>query len=62
MQIWAIFLIFEKIMDSREILEKVRAGEMSVAEAEAYFRRKPFEDLGFAKLDAHRRQRSGKED
>lgn len=46
-------------MDSREILEKVRAGEMSVAEAEAYFRRKPFEDLGFAKLDAHRRQRSG---
>ena len=49
-------------MDSREILEKVRAGEMSVAEAEAFFRRKPFEDLGFAKLDAHRRQRSGKED
>lgn len=46
-------------MDSREILEKVRAGEMSVAEAEAFFRRKPFEDLGFAKLDAHRRQRSG---
>ena len=46
-------------MDSKDILEKVRAGEMSVAEAEAYFRRKPFEDLGFAKLDVHRRQRSG---
>lgn len=46
-------------MDSKDILEKVRAGEMTVAEAEAYFRRKPFEDLGFAKLDAHRRQRSG---
>ncbi len=46
-------------MNTKDILEKVRAGELSVAEAEAYFRRKPFEDLGFAKLDAHRRQRSG---
>lgn len=46
-------------METKEILEKVRAGEMSVAEAEALFRRKPFEDLGFAKLDSHRRQRSG---
>ena len=46
-------------MDAKDILEKVRAGEMSVTEAESLFRRKPFEDLGFAKLDVHRRQRSG---
>ncbi len=46
-------------METRDILEKLRAGEISVDEAEAFFRRKPFEDLGFAKLDAHRRQRSG---
>ena len=46
-------------METREILEKVRAGEMSVLEAEEHFRRKPFDDLGFAKLDSHRRLRSG---
>ena len=46
-------------MTTNEILEKVRSGALSVSEAEAYFRRKPFEDLGFAKLDSHRRQRSG---
>lgn len=46
-------------METREILEKVRAGSMSVHEAEEYFRRKPFDDLGFAKLDGHRRLRSG---
>lgn len=46
-------------METREILEKVRTGEMSVQEAEGLFRRKPFEDLGFAKLDNHRRLRSG---
>ena len=32
---------------------------MSVEEAEGFFRRKPFEDLGYAKLDSHRRIRSG---
>ena len=46
-------------METKTILEKVRTGEMSVSEAEAYLRRKPFEDQGFAKLDSHRRQRSG---
>lgn len=45
--------------DTKDILEKVRTGAMSVQEAEAFFRRKPFEDLGFAKLDSHRRLRSG---
>jgi hypothetical protein len=46
-------------METKEILEKVRSGEMSVEEAEGFFRRKPFEDLGYAKLDSHRRIRSG---
>ncbi|MBO7366815.1 MAG: hypothetical protein J6U28_08995, partial [Bacteroidales bacterium] len=46
-------------METKELLEKVRSGEISVDEAEARLRRKPFEDLGFAKLDSHRRQRSG---
>ena len=46
-------------MNAREILEKVKTGEWSVEKAEGYFRRAPFEDLGYAKLDTHRKVRSG---
>lgn len=46
-------------MDALEVLEKVKSGEMSVSEAEAFFRKKPFEELGFAKLDHHRGIRTG---
>lgn len=46
-------------METREILELVKSGAMSVEEAEGHFRRQPFEDLGFAKLDMHRKMRSG---
>ncbi len=46
-------------MDAREILEQVKSGQMSVSEAESFFRRKPLEELGFAKLDTHRKLRSG---
>lgn len=46
-------------MELQEILKKVQAGEMSVQDAEGYLRRKPFEDLGYAKLDTHRKVRSG---
>ncbi|MBQ9493004.1 MAG: nickel pincer cofactor biosynthesis protein LarB [Oscillibacter sp.] len=46
-------------METREILEQVRNGTLSVEEAEGYFRRKPFEDLGFARLDTHRETRNG---
>lgn len=42
-----------------EILEKVKNGEISIEEAENYFRREPFEELGYAKLDTHRKVRSG---
>lgn len=45
--------------DTREILHKVKNGELSIEEAELYFRRKPFEELGYAKLDTHRKIRSG---
>lgn len=46
-------------MDSHEVLNAVKSGTMSVEEAEAYFRRKPFEDLGFGKIDLHRKLRTG---
>lgn len=32
---------------------------MSVEEAEGHFRRQPFEDMGYARLDMHRKMRSG---
>lgn len=46
-------------MNAKEILKKVKAGELSVDEAESFFKRAPYEDLGFAKLDTHRALRSG---
>lgn len=46
-------------MDAREVLEQVKAGRMSVSDAESYFRRQPLEELGYAKLDTHRKLRSG---
>lgn len=46
-------------MEAKQILTGVKDGTISVEEAEKYFRRKPFEDMGFAKLDSHRRLRSG---
>lgn len=45
--------------DIHALLEGVRAGTVSVVEAEGVLRRKPFEDLGYARLDTHRRLRSG---
>lgn len=46
-------------MEARETLERLQKGEISIEEAEAFFRRKPFEDLGYAMLDTHREIRSG---
>ena len=42
-----------------EILEKLQKGEISPQEAEGHIRRKPFEEMGYAKLDTQRRFRSG---
>jgi NCAIR mutase (PurE)-related protein len=41
-------------MDTKKILEQVKTGEISVEEAEKYFKKQPFEELGYAKLDLHR--------
>ncbi|MBO7418574.1 MAG: nickel pincer cofactor biosynthesis protein LarB [Bacteroidaceae bacterium] len=46
-------------MDTKALLEKVKSGTMTVEEAESLLRRQPFEDLGYAKLDNHRKLRSG---
>lgn len=46
-------------MEAREILEQVKAGEISIDEAERFFKKQPFEELGYAKLDSHREIRSG---
>lgn len=46
-------------MEAREILEKVKTGDISIEEAEKYFKRQPFEEMGYAKLDSHREIRSG---
>lgn len=46
-------------MELRDMLEKVRTGEVSVEEAEKYFAKKPYEDMGYAKLDTYREIRSG---
>lgn len=43
----------------RKLLEQVREGTVSPDDAVARLRHMPFEDLGFAKVDHHRRLRSG---
>ena len=42
-------------MDIRAMLEQVQAGEMPIAQAEQMLKDLPYEDLGFAKLDHHRK-------
>src|ERR1051325_8066080 len=49
-------------MDSanlRKLFQEVRSGTLSPDDAVARLRHMPFEDLGFAKVDHHRRGRSG---
>ena len=46
-------------MDSKTVLEAVQNGSMSISEAERYFNRKAYEDMGYAKLDTYRELRSG---
>ena len=50
--------------DIREMLGRVAAGELSVEEAVLELKKEPFteagfDDLGFAKLDTHRKLRQG---
>ncbi len=46
-------------MQSRAILAILQLRELSIDEAEAFFKSKPFKDLGYANLDMHRKVRSG---
>lgn len=46
-------------MEVREMLEQVKSGNISIEDAEKYFRRQPFEEMGYATLDSHRKIRSG---
>jgi len=43
----------------RKLLQEVRKGSVSPDDAVARLRHMPFEDLGFAKIDHHRRLRAG---
>jgi hypothetical protein len=47
------------LTDTKRILEAVRDGSLSVEEAEIMLRSRPFVDLGFARVDTHRKMRQG---
>lgn len=46
-------------MEITDLLEQVKSGSLSVKEAEQLLKRQPFEEMGFAKLDVHRKVRQG---
>ena len=45
--------------DMRMLLEGVRSGKVSVDDAMLELKKEPFEDIGYAKVDLHRRVRQG---
>lgn len=46
-------------MRTREILEKLQAGNITLEEAEGLLKRQPYDELNYAKLDTHRELRCG---
>ncbi len=46
-------------MEAREVLTRFKNNEITLEEAESYFRKQPFEEMEYAKLDTHREIRSG---
>ncbi len=46
-------------IETKALLEKVKNGEISVEEAALKLKTAPFEDIGFAKVDLHRKLRQG---
>ncbi|MCB7319159.1 nickel pincer cofactor biosynthesis protein LarB [Lacrimispora sp. 210928-DFI.3.58] len=46
-------------MDVGKLLSQVKEGQLTVEEAERLLKDLPYEDLGYAKLDHHRKLRSG---
>lgn len=49
-------------MDVAELLRRVKEGAVSIEAAEEELKKLPYEDLGFAKLDHHRKVRQGFEE
>lgn len=49
----------DNTLDLKEILEAVESGTLSAGEAAEKIRLKPFEDLGYARVDLHRKMRQG---
>ena len=46
-------------MEVREVLNKLKKGDISIDEAEKILKRMPYEEMGYAKLDSHREIRQG---
>lgn len=46
-------------MDVQKLLEQVKGGEVTTEEAAQILKHLPYEDLGYAKIDHHRKLRSG---
>lgn len=46
-------------MEIKELLEKVKTGEMELSRAEEILKELPYENLGYANLDHHRQLRNG---
>ena len=46
-------------MEIKTVLEGVQKGSLSIEEAERFFARKAYEDMGYSKLDTYRELRSG---
>ena len=44
--------------DIRRTLEGVKSGAISIDDALSIFKQKPFEELGYAKVDLHRKWES----
>lgn len=49
-------------MDVHEILSDVKSGTLDIKEAESLLKKLPYEDLGYAKIDHHRKVRQGFEE
>lgn len=49
-------------MDVNAILTEVQSGQMNIKEAEELLKKLPYEDLGYAKIDHHRKVRQGFEE
>lgn len=49
----------DSLTDVREILESVKNGSIEIDEALLKLKEKPFEDIGYAKVDLHRKLRQG---